>query len=41
MRLALTLMIQHCLFGAAFLTKNVDDIDKYGILVMELDLTEN
>ena len=32
--------LKNCLFGAVTLTKNAD-IDSIGILVMELDLTEN
>ena len=32
--------LKKCFFGAVSLTKNVD-IDKYGILVMELDLIKN
>ena len=32
--------LKNCLFGAVTLTENAD-IDSIGILVMELDLTEN
>ena len=33
-------ILKNCLFGAVTLTKNADN-DKYGILVMELDLIED